>query len=201
MSNTEELKKIRDEIVVLKESPLYAFRVKNNYYPVIGQGSHEAAVMFVGEGPGENEAKTGVPFCGAAGRVLDELLAHVGIPRNDVYITNIIKDRPPGNRDPLPEEIAVYAPFLDRQIEILRPKVIVTLGRFSMAYILEKFHCLEAIESISRLHGSPIQAEASYGRVTIVPLYHPAVGIYKASMKDVLKKDIGVLRKLLDDAT
>ena len=102
MTKTEQMKEIRDEILVLKTSPLYEYRTSNNYFPVIGEGSHDAKIMFVGEAPGRNEAKTGRPFCGAAGKVLDQLLAHAGILRNTVYVTNIVKDRPPENRNPLP---------------------------------------------------------------------------------------------------
>ena len=93
------LKKIKDEIINLTSSPLYAYRVANKYFPVIGEGSHLAKIMFVGEAPGETEAKTGRPFCGRAGKILDELLASIGIDRKDVYVTNIVKDRPPSNRD------------------------------------------------------------------------------------------------------
>src|SRR4051812_11242871 len=118
--NAEErhaaLKKIKDEVVALKSSPLYAERVKNKVMPVIGEGSHFSAIMFVGEAPGKNEAATGRPFVGAAGKFLNSLLEGVGIKREDVYITNIVKDRPPGNRDPLPEEIDAYGGFLDKQI-------------------------------------------------------------------------------------
>ncbi len=102
----EQMKKIRDEVVDLKRSPLYEFRTSEGNVPVIGEGSHFAKIMFIGEAPGKNEAATGRPFCGASGRILDELLASIKIPRSEVYITNIVKDRPPGNRDPLPEEIA-----------------------------------------------------------------------------------------------
>ena len=103
----ERLKKIRDEILNLTASPLYPYRTKNNYLPVIGEGNHDAKIMFIGEAPGKNEAETGRPFCGAAGKVLDELLRDIGIARADVYVTNIVKDRPPENRDPLPEEIEI----------------------------------------------------------------------------------------------
>src|SRR3989344_7894923 len=96
---TEKMRRIKDEIVALSSSPLFGYRVNNKYYPVIGEGSHNADVMFIGEAPGEKEAKTGRPFCGAAGRVLDELLYGVGLERKEVYVTNIVKDRPPGNRD------------------------------------------------------------------------------------------------------
>ncbi len=196
-SRTERLRKIRDEVIDLTDSPLYQERTKNKVFPVIGEGSHQAAIMFIGEAPGRNEAQTGRPFCGAAGKILDELLAHIGIPRADVYITNIVKDRPPFNRDPLPEEITAYAPFLDRQIEIIQPKIIATLGRFSMAYIMEKFGLSSELRSISQLHGRSFPAQSSYGPITIVPLYHPAVAVYNATTKDSLKKDIEVLKTLV----
>src|SRR3989344_7680237 len=97
LARDKELKKVKDEVIALVSSPLYAERVKNEYFPVIGEGNHSAEIMFIGEAPGENEAKTGRPFCGRAGKVLDELLASVGIERKDVYVTNIVKDRPPAN--------------------------------------------------------------------------------------------------------
>ena len=193
-NRTAELRKIRDEVLSLTDSPLYNYRKAENYFPVIGEGSHEAKIMFVGEAPGQNEAKTGRPFCGRAGKILDELLASAGLARAEVYVTNIVKDRPPGNRDPLPEEIAIYAPFLDRQIEIIQPQIIATLGRFSMGYLLKKFELPEAGEPISRLHGRPLEVQTSYGRIKLIPLYHPAVAIYTQSMKDVLIKDFQILR-------
>lgn len=190
---TEQLRKIKEEVLALKESPLYAERVKNKVYPVIGEGSHNAAIMFVGEAPGKNEAATGRPFCGASGKILDELLSSAGIKRAEVYITNIVKDRPPFNRDPLPDEIALYGPFLDRQIEIIQPKVIATLGRYAMRYIMEKFHLGEELKSISENHGKVFDAKTSYGKIKIVPLYHPAVAVYNVHTKDELKKDFQVL--------
>jgi len=191
---TELLRKIKDGVLNLKESPLYKERIKNKVFPVIGEGSHHANIMFVGEAPGRNEAATGRPFCGAAGKILDELLLSVGIDRKDVYITNIVKDRPPFNRDPLPEEIKVYGPFLDRQIEIIQSEVIATLGRFSMDYIMRKFGLDAKIRSISQMHGKMFEADASYGKITIVPLYHPAAAIYNRELKSTLEKDIQVLK-------
>src|SRR5665213_440296 len=105
MSKTDTMQKIKDEVLNLKNSPLYEYRITNNYFPVIGEGSEHAKIIFIGEAPGRNEAQTGRPFCGTAGKVLDNLLAHVGIDRKDIYITNIVKDRPQQNRDPLPDEI------------------------------------------------------------------------------------------------
>src|SRR3989338_9321442 len=106
-NRTELLRSIKDEVLALKESPLYTERIKNGVFPVIGEGNHDAKIMFVGEAPGKTEAATGRPFAGAAGKILDELLASISINRSDVYITNIVKDRPPLNRDPSPEEIVV----------------------------------------------------------------------------------------------
>jgi len=194
-NRTELLRKIKDEVVELKESPLCAERIKNKVFPVIGEGSHNAKIMFIGEAPGKNEAATGRPFCGTSGKILDELLAFVDINRKDVYVTNIVKDRPPFNRDPLPEEIAVYGSFLDRQIEIIQPEAIATLGRFSMDYIMRKFHLDYLLQPISKMHGKVFEAEASYGKIKVVPLYHPAVAIYNANTKDELKKDFQVLRE------
>lgn len=189
----KEMKGVRDDLVNAKELPLYEYRTENNYHPVIGEGNHYASIMFIGEAPGENEAKTGRPFCGAAGRILDELLESVELDRKDVYITNIVKDRPPKNRDPKPDEINMYAPFLDRQIDIIQPKVIATLGRFSMEWVMRHMGLEDKLTSISNMHGKSFTAKTSFGSTTIVPLYHPAVALYKASMKDELKKDFKVL--------
>lgn len=194
-NRTKLLHKIEEEVINLRKSPLYKERVKNKVFPVIGEGSPRAKIIFVGEAPGKKEATTGRPFCGASGRILDELLASAGIKREDVYITNIVKDRPPENRDPLPKEIAVYGPFLDRQIEIIQPKVIATLGRYAMQYVMEKFHLEHELKSISENHGKRFDAKANYGSVKIIPLYHPAVVVYNARTKDELKKDFSVLRK------
>ena len=193
-TKTDLMRAIRDEILVLKESPLFEYRTTNNFFPVIGEGSHDAKIMFVGEAPGRNEAKTGKPFCGAAGKVLDQLLGHVGIKRESVYITNIVKDRPPENRDPTTREIEVYGPFLDRQIEIIQPKVIVALGRYSMGYIMTKFGLELELEPISKAHGKAYKAQASYGEIDVVVLYHPCVGVYNPHNIPNLKKDMEVLK-------
>jgi DNA polymerase len=187
------LKQIKDEVLALKVSPLYNERIKNNVFPVIGEGSHFAKIMFVGEAPGRNEAKSGRPFFGAAGKILNELLESVSIKREDVYITNIVKDRPPQNRDPLPEEIECYGPFLDRQIEIIQPKIIATLGRYSMIYIMQKFGLAGQLEPISQAHGKWYETAAGHGKIIIVPLYHPAAAIYNQLLKGTLKKDFQIL--------
>ncbi len=193
----EQMKKVRDEVWNLTESPLYEYRTKNKYYPVLGDGSHEAKIMFVGEAPGRNEAESGKPFCGAAGKLLDELLSSIGLPRESVYITNIVKDRPPENRDPLPSEIEIYGPFLDRQIDIIQPKVIATLGRFSMQYIMKKFDLDFEIEPISIAHGKLYDAQASYDSIRIAPQYHPAASIYNRQLKETLLHDFEVLKQFI----
>jgi DNA polymerase len=196
-SKIDLMKKIKEEILNLKTSPLYKERVKNKVFPVIGEGSHDAQIMFVGEAPGKNEAATGKPFCGASGKILDELLLSINLPRENVYITNIVKDRPPLNRDPTEEEIAIYAPFLDRQIEIIQPKVIATLGRYSMKYIMERFGLFSDLEPISKIHGHTFNAKTSFGNIKIIPLYHPAVAVYNVHSKDELKADFAILKKFI----
>jgi uracil-DNA glycosylase family 4 len=195
MSKYDEMKQIRDELFAGTDLPLYNYRTENKFYPVIGEGSHDAHIMFVGEAPGLNEAKQGRPFCGASGKFLDEMIASIGLKRADVYITNIVKDRPPENRDPTDDEIAAYAPFLDRQIEIIQPKVIATLGRFSMAYILRKLDLDLELEPISKIHGKEFKAHASYGPISIVTLYHPAGALYNGGMRATHLKDFEVLKK------
>lgn len=194
---TERLRVIRDEVLNLTNSPLYKYRVENKYYPVLGEGSHDAKIMFIGEAPGEKEALSGRPFCGASGKMLDTLLESIGLLRADVYITNIVKDRPQGNRDPFPEEIALYAHFLSRQIEIIRPQIIATLGRYSMQYLFPHLGLASALKPISALHGASFEGKTSYGSVILIPLYHPAVALYNGSMRETLKKDFKVIQKTL----
>lgn len=191
-----EMKHIRDEVINLTSSPLYTYRTQNNYLPVIGEGDHNADIVFVGEAPGQNEAKQGRPFCGAAGKILDELLSSININRDAVYITNIVKDRPPENRDPTPAEIECYAPFLDRQLELIKPKAIVTLGRYSMVYIMKKFDLELDLEPISVAHGKKYEATASFGTIAIVPQYHPAAAIYNRELIETLKKDFTIIPTL-----
>lgn len=191
------LKEIRNEITNLSESPLYEYRTSNNYFPVIGEGDVNAKIMFIGEAPGEQEAKSGRPFVGASGRLLDELLKSIGLEREAVYITNIVKDRPPDNRDPRKDEIKLYTPFLERQINIIQPKVFATLGRFSMEYILTLFDSPQKKDKISALHGQVLEINTAYGKAHVVPLFHPAVALYTASQKDVLKEDFKALKQFI----
>jgi len=190
----EELKKIKDEVLNCKKCPLYKERLKNGFYPVVGEGNHRAKIMFVGEAPGLQEAKTGRPFCGAAGKILDELLESVGIKRKDVYITNLLKDRPPGNRDPQPEEIKACSLYLEKQIEIIKPEIICPLSRYSMRFIMEKFGLKDQIDVISKIHGRLFKGKSLFQDVVIIPFYHPAVATYNPNMKKVLEEDFKILK-------
>lgn len=194
---TEKLKDIRDELLGAVDAPLYAYRSENNYVPVIGEGDHDAHIMFVGEAPGKNEAESGRPFCGRAGSILDELLQSISLERSSVYITNVVKDRPQENRDPTGEEIAWYAPYLDRQIDIIKPKAIVTLGRFSMEYLFNRYGVETDVHGISNLHGSVHTAHTGEHEMKIVALYHPAASIYNQKLKETLKEDFKVLQQFI----
>lgn len=153
---------------------------------VPGEGNPEAEIFFVGEAPGFNEDKEGRPFCGAAGHFLDDMLSSIGLNRQDVFIGNIIKHRPPNNRDPLPEEIEACTPWLHKQLEIIKPKLIVTLGRHSM------HHFLPDIGSISKEHGKAYKRDKQMYLV----LYHPAAGLHQASLKEVIEKDFKNINKI-----
>ena len=195
----EELRKIRDEVISCNKCNLR----KTRKFPVIGEGNHQARIMFVGEAPGARENETGHPFCGAAGKILDDLLNSVGIKRSDVYIANILKCRPPENRDPLKEEITACSPYLVRQIEIIKPKVVCALGRFAMNFLMGKFGLKNEIQPISIAHGKVYTAKVDTGEnisedfeeVKIIAFYHPAVVAYNANMKKELEKDFEVLEK------
>lgn len=193
MSEKEkEMEKLKKECLEFCYShPLY----EKGTYPVFGEGSLDAKIMILGEAPGYHESISGHPFCGAAGKILDELLESVGIERNEVYITNIVKLRPPNNRDPKPEEIQAFGPYLDRQIEIIKPKAICTLGNYSTKYILEKYGLGSQVQGISKIHGKVFEVKSLFQDIKIIPLYHPAVATYNPNMKEVLKRDFKILEK------
>jgi uracil-DNA glycosylase len=192
----EELEQIAEEVRNLTASPLYEYRTQNNYHMVFGTGDPDADILFIGEAPGEWEAKKGEPFVGASGRMLNELLAGIGLARDKVYITNVVKDRPPENRDPSKAEIELYTPFLLRQIEVIQPKVIATLGRFAMDFIFATFDMPQQGEKISALHGKILTTQTPYGEIAVVPLFHPAVALYNQSQKQTLVDDFQVLKKI-----
>jgi len=183
----KELRQIKKEVLNCKKCSLY----KTRTYPVIGQGNHQAKIIFIGEAPGFNEDKIGRPFCGKAGKILDELLESTGITRKDVYICNILKCRPPKNRDPDEKEIKACVPYLEKQIQIIKPKVICTLGNYSTAYILRKYNLEDKIQGIGKIHGEIFSKDT----VKIIPLYHPAVATYNSNMMGVLKEDMKILEK------
>ena len=193
MAKDELMKKLEEKIKNCKKCPLGMLRTN----AVPGSGSYDADVMFVGEAPGYWEDQKGLPFVGRAGKVLDELLAEIGLKRGDVYITNIVKCRPPNNRDPNEDEIKACSPYLDRQIDIIRPKIIVPLGRHSMSYILRKFGFEP--EPISKIHGKIFEARILFGRIIIMPMYHPAVALYRPQLKEELRRDFKKLREILDN--
>ena len=156
---------------------------------VPGEGPVDAEVMFIGEGPGFNEDQQGRPFVGPAGRLLNELLASIGLARDQVYITNVVKCRPPNNRDPMPQEIAACAPYLERQLTLIKPKVIVTLGRYSMA----KFFPGAAI---TKIHGQPKRIGATF----YFPMFHPAAALRQESYMAAVKADMLKIPALIEEA-
>jgi DNA polymerase len=153
---------------------------------VPGEGPENALLLLIGEGPGFHEDRQGRPFVGASGNLLEELLAGIGLRRQQVFIANVVKCRPPDNRDPLPDEVEACRPYLDRQIELLQPKVIVTLGRFSMARYFPN-------QSITRIHGQVKRA----GDVTYIPLFHPAAALRQAEWMEAIKQDFAKIAALL----
>lgn len=154
---------------------------------VPGAGDPETRLMFVGEAPGFHEDRQGLPFVGAAGKLLDEMLASIGLDRSDVFITNIIKCRPPNNRDPAPGEIEACAPYLGKQVDLINPEIIATLGRHSMTRFLG------GAQSITRIHG---QARTRGGRI-IIPIVHPAAALRQSRYRDMLQEDFLTLQRLL----
>lgn len=155
---------------------------------VPGEGNPDTAILFIGEAPGKNEDLQGRPFVGAAGQFLNELIASINLKREDIFIANIIKHRPPGNRDPLPDEVAAYTPWLNEQISIIAPLLIVALGRYAMEYFLGPGF------SITKIHGQPKRRQ---GRV-IMPVYHPAAALYRRDWQPILRADFQKIPKILD---
>lgn len=149
---------------------------------VMGDGNIDADIVFIGEAPGKNEDEQGIPFVGAAGKFLNEMLAEAGMDRSDVYITNIVKYRPPNNRDPEPDEKKAFWPYLLKQLQIIQPKVVITLGRHSMEYFLPGM-------KISAIHGEPKRIKFGDDHLVIIPLFHPAAALYNGGMRQTLIDD------------
>lgn len=189
-----QIEKIAKALRDLDQSPLYQYRIENDYLPVLGEGDPDARIMFIGEAPGKREAQVGRPFVGRAGRLLDQLLESIDLDRADVYITNVVKDRPPNNRDPHRKEIESYAPLLEKEINIVQPQVFATLGRFAMNFVLEKYDHPRQGQKIGDLHGEKLEVETSYGKVTFVPLYHPAAAFYNRDLRETMQDDFERLK-------
>jgi uracil-DNA glycosylase family 4 len=190
----DEMGDIAERIKACKRCELYKTRTN----PVVGVGSLSARIMFVGEAPGYYEDVKGEPFVGRAGKVLDELLASIGLKREEVYIANVLKCRPPGNRNPLIDEIRACTPYLGAQLALIQPEILATLGNFSLAYIFDKFGLHAQKDKISKIHGTVFTVSTITGLVKIVPLYHPAVATYNPNMMETLREDFKVLANLLE---
>lgn len=185
MNAEETLRDIAAEINVCEQCELSLSR-KN---AVPGAGPANAEIMLIGEGPGFHENEQGLPFVGQAGKLLDELLEHGGFKREQVFVTNVVKCRPPGNRDPKPEELSACQVYLEKQIEAINPLIIITLGRFSMARYFKD-------AKISHIHG---RASWSGGRF-IIPMYHPAAALHQPKLRPVIKEDFAQLKELVEKA-
>jgi DNA polymerase len=179
-----ELETLHQQILVCNQCKLSGGRTN----AVPGEGPEMADIIFIGEAPGFHEDKQGRPFVGAAGQFLDELLASIDLKRENVFITNVVKCRPPANRDPEPDEIESCRGYLDRQIELLQPKMVVTLGRFSMARYFRS-------AKISQIHGQPKKMDG----VIYYPMYHPAAALHQPSLRRTVQEDMKRIPQLLAD--
>jgi DNA polymerase len=186
LGSQARLEAIAAQIRACDLCPLHLTRTQG----VPGVGPATARIMAVGEAPGESEDREGRPFVGAAGRLLTQLLEEVGLSRGDIFITNVLKSRPPGNRDPLPEEVVACAPYLDAQIEVLQPQVILLLGRHALQRLLPQ------APGISRAHGTLVRQ----GDRTYMPCYHPAAALYNGSLLGVLRQDFQRLKAHLEES-
>ena len=173
------MRALEEEIIVKNIAPELA---EQAHRLVIGDGNLNSEIVFIGEAPGKNEDLQGLPFVGAAGKFLNEMLATANMDRTDVYITNIVKYRPPNNRDPSPEEKAAFWPYLLKQIEIIQPKVVITLGRHSMEYFLPGM-------KIGEIHGEAKRIQFGDEKLVIIPLFHPAAALYNGSLRQTLIDD------------
>ncbi|HKC21190.1 MAG TPA: uracil-DNA glycosylase, partial [Gaiellaceae bacterium] len=187
MAAVTELHAYRDAVADCTRCALAGARTQ----VVFGSGDPNADLMFVGEAPGFHEDKQGVPFVGAAGKLLDQLLAGIGLTRPDVYVANVLKCRPPGNRDPMPDEIEACESHLWKQIELIRPRVVATLGNFATKLLSGR------PTGITRVHGQEQETTLGGSRVLLYPIYHPAAALYTPRMLEVLKSDFARIPELL----
>lgn len=187
MTKAQQLDDLRQQIIGAAITPDLAAQATQL---VFGDGNPDADVVFIGEAPGKNEDLKGVPFVGAAGKFLDEMLAMIDMQRSDIYITNIVKYRPPNNRDPLPEEKSAFLPYLESQLEVIQPKLVVTLGRHSL-------NCFLPDLQISAAHGKPVRYK---GRV-FLPLFHPAAALYNGGLRQTLIDDFALIPAIIKKIT
>jgi uracil-DNA glycosylase, family 4 len=193
VNKAELLDHLAQKIVASKICPELAASAKQL---VMGSGNADADIVMIGEAPGKSEDEMGLPFVGASGKFLDTMLAAAQMRRDDIYITNIVKYRPPGNRDPSEEEKQAFWPYLAQQLEIIDPKVIVTLGRHSLGFFIPNVN-------ISQIHGRAVHKKVTYHDKSlhewlIVPLYHPAAALYNGAMRQVLTEDFARVKLLID---
>lgn len=191
VTKRQQLDEIKQKIIDEKVCPELAAQATNL---VFGDGNPRAEIVFIGEAPGKHEDLQGKPFVGAAGKFLDEMLEMAGLKRADIYITNIVKYRPPNNRDPLPDEKKAFLPYLQAQLEVIQPKLVVTLGRHSM-------NCFLPDLQISRIHGQPKRIRVHWTEqvvpLVILPLFHPAAALYNGSMRQTLIDDFATIPQIL----
>ncbi len=187
MTKQDQLGKLKQEVEENKELPLR----KGATQLVFGEGNPEARIYFLGEAPGYWEDQKGRPFVGQAGKLLDKALEEIGISRSDVYISNVVRFRPPGNRDPYPEELEAFAPYVDQEIEIIDPKVIVTLGRFSMGKFLPDV-------KISKVHGKVFEIDWQGKKRIVMPMFHPAAALRRVEIMKQFYLDFEKLKKVSD---
>jgi len=184
-----DIEEIEEKIKKCTKCPLH--KTRKNAVP--GDGNRNAKIMFIGEAPGKNEDEVGRPFVGKAGQFLDLAMSNAGMKREDVYITNVVKCRPPKNRDPREEEIKACSPYLDEQIAAIKPKILCTLGKFATSYILSSYGF--EVEPISRAHGKVYSSPVAM--VKIIPMYHPAATIYNPSLKEQFLRDMKAVKSAI----
>jgi DNA polymerase len=186
-----ELENIKKEVLQCVKCNLH--KTKTQY--VFGEGSRTAPIVFVGEAPGRNEDIKGLPFVGRAGKVFDELLRSIELRRENVYICNVLKCRPPKNRSPAKIELDACTPYLKKQLDSINPKVVCPMGNFAANFVLKMYGLESKIDGISKLHGQRFKITNLFGTVEIIPLYHPAVATYNPDMKGILLEDFKMLKK------
>lgn len=190
-SKLEAFRQLYEEVSKCKKCSLWETR-RN---PVVGDGDINANIIFVGEAPGYWEDIRGKPFIGSAGRLLNELLRKVGLSRESIYITNVVKCRPPENRDPHPEEVKACSPFLDRQLDLMRPKIIVSFGRLSTAYIFSKAGI--KFRTLSEVQGKTFETRFWEAKTYLVPSYHPAAALYNIKLRNNIERALSLAVDML----